>query len=77
MRHGKSTDKELSRWGGSNCRCCSGGSNDWGFGTRRRGIRDTVALCYDLHLLAKSSEAGADALDNCRYLLAKSAPRPS
>lgn len=77
MKQGQGPDNELSRWGGSNCRCRGGGSNDWGFGTRRRGIWDTVALCYDLHLLAKSSEAGADALDNCRYLLAKRAPRPS
>lgn len=68
---------ELSRWSGGDCRGCSGGSDDGGFRTRRRGIREAIAFCYDLHLLAKSSEAGADALDDWRYQLAKSALKAS
>ena len=66
--------KSYLRRSGSNCWCCSGGSDDWRFRTRWRDVRDTVTL-YDLHLFAKSSEARADSLDDCRYLLAESASR--
>ena len=69
--------EELLRWCGRDCRYRSCGSDDWGFRTRWRGVRDAIPLCYDLHLLAKSSKACANTLDDCWCLLAKRALRAS
>ena len=52
------------RRSGSNCWCRSGGSDDWRLRTRWRDVR--VTFCNNLHLFAKSSEARADSLDDCR-----------
>ena len=64
--------KSHLRRSGSNCWCRSGGGDDWRLRTR---WRDGRTLCNDLHLFAKSSEARAYSLDDCRYWLAESASR--